>query len=439
MSVATSTSPVNADTPATTVSSSSSSSVKPPPLAGTLRHIALSSKPSSNLSYIYQHVTQNGWISFSQDNPRLYKPHLLIVFINGLAYSMSSFTLAINRFISSLTLVASARISVLAYDRYSSGLSTDPDPADHFSPDPSRAHDIAHVVRDLRELIDEVLHVHHGTPSRQPSPSNAAFRASSSPGPNYRSVYPFATNPSTTNKDTYTKRGTLSASPQSQPPFHNEGASANDLPSLLLVGHSIGVPIARLFATTYPSTVIGLLLLDSTLTNTDFTSLFPDPSSPDFSTFTALPPGVPESALLTARASLARRFHPTVGNPQGLDRRNLHTLIPHPQPQPLPPGPDGRPPFVTVIEHGWAAFIAENERGLDIDPRLAERYLLPAWRRYHEELRGLTSPERWGGVVEAVGAGHAVQVERSDVVGGRLKMMVEKVLLEAGIVRDLLG
>lgn len=351
---------------------------------------------------------------------------------------MSSFTLAINRFISSLTLVASARISILAYDRYSSGLSTDPDPADLFCPDPSRAHDIAHVVRDLRELIDEVLLIHHGVPSRQPSPSTAASRASSSPGRGYRSVSPFTSS----SRDTPTTRGTLSAPPQNQPLYHSRNEGDTALPSLLLVGHSIGVPIARLFATTYPSTVIGLLLLDSTPTNTDFVSLFPDPSSPSFSTFTSLPPSVPESALLTARASLSARFHPSIGNLQGLDRRNLPLLIPHPPEKPipqLPPGPDGLPPFITVIEHGWAAFAAENERGLDIDPRLAERYLLPAWRRYHEELAGLTCPERWGGVVEAVGAGHAVQVERSDLVGLALKQMVEKVLLEAGIVRDLLG
>ena len=64
------------------------------------------------------------------------------------------------------------------------------------------------------------------------------------------------------------------------------------------------------------------------MANTDFVSLFPDPDSPGFDHEKDLREGVGEEDLRWTRRMFGEKFHPSVGNPERLDRRGLQKLLP---------------------------------------------------------------------------------------------------------------
>lgn len=129
---------------------------------------------------------------------------------------------------------------------------------------------------------------------------------------------------------------------------------------IFLVASSIGCAIARLYAQTYPRTVIGLLLLDSTLANSDTVSIFPDPTSPGFS-IDNLPAGVTPEALIRARKITHKFYHPTSWNREGLWRGNLPDLLPYAD-SPRIQGPIEGAPYVTIVEHDHSLFPINTER-----------------------------------------------------------------------------
>ena len=99
-------------------------------------------------------------------------------------------------------------------------------------------------------------------------------------------------------------------------------------PILFLVSQSIGVPLARLYSQQHPTQISAHLFLDSNIANTDFTSIYPDPSAPDFNPST-LPSDTTIASLTTMRSRTQKTFHPSVPNAEGLDRSNLPHLLPH--------------------------------------------------------------------------------------------------------------
>lgn len=129
---------------------------------------------------------------------------------------------------------------------------------------------------------------------------------------------------------------------------------------IIFVGNSIGCAISRLYAQTYPRTVAGLLLLDSTIANSDTVSLFPDPMSPGFDA-SKLPPGATAEVCTRARKIVHQIYHPTSKNREGLWRGNLPELLPYAD-GPKLQGPAPGTPFVTVVEHDHSLFAQEVEK-----------------------------------------------------------------------------
>jgi pimeloyl-ACP methyl ester carboxylesterase len=129
---------------------------------------------------------------------------------------------------------------------------------------------------------------------------------------------------------------------------------------LVLVCNSIGCALARLYAAEYPGRVEAYLFLDSMMANTDFVSIFPDPDEPDFDEG-QLPEGITADDLRHARDQFRDFFHPTVPNPEHLDRRQLRELLPRADEPALPTGPGGRPPLLTVVGHDWDVFAEQCE------------------------------------------------------------------------------
>jgi pimeloyl-ACP methyl ester carboxylesterase len=123
----------------------------------------------------------------------------------------------------------------------------------------------------------------------------------------------------------------------------------NSLP-IIFVGHSFGGVIAELYAKQYPRTVVALLLLDPSPTDTDGESWFPDPNASDFKSET-LPDGITADMLRKARAQQrASPYNPNSPNKEGIKWNNLSNYIPEVgKPQLL--GPWENSPLLTIMGH----------------------------------------------------------------------------------------
>ena len=294
--------------------------------------------------------------------PPIVSNSILVIFLNGLGLPMSSWTQTI-----SILRTNQVKASILAYDRFGQGQTTDRDPNDLDTQDPTHAHDMMSAVHDL----DELIHV-----------------------------------------------------------IQTSNPSLGSNPRLILIGNSIGCAIARLYAQHYPGTVGGLLLLDSTITNSNFVDIFPDPDDPSFED-TSLPSGITVQDLRNIRKGMAGRFHPDVGSAEGLSRRNLGELLPSAD---LPKlvgwsrdPAEVRGPYVTVVGHGWEAFAQEGLEKMGTSTAVIETYMNPFWWKYNEGLCRITEESRSKGPVEAVGAGHFVQKDRPDLVAEEVLSLVEVV------------
>ncbi|PWY79395.1 hypothetical protein BO94DRAFT_577079 [Aspergillus sclerotioniger CBS 115572] len=266
--------------------------------------------------------------------------------------------------------------AILTYDRFGQGQTPSRDPLDTNAPDPSHGHDILSAVADLHQLILQIAQTHLNITD------------------------PF---PTTTTQPT---------SPNLQ---------------IIFTANSLGCALARVYAQTYPGTVSALLLLDSILANSDFVSVFPDPST--FDPSTTLPEGITSQDLAIARAIASKVFHPSVGNKEGLSRRNLASLLPDSN-GPRLTGPDGKGPWVTVVGHDGVAFAEESVKmsGGRVSGRVFEEYVTPYWGEYNRGLVGLTEEERGRGPVVAEGSGHVVQLGNPAVVGRELAGLLDRVL-----------
>jgi hypothetical protein len=83
--------------------------------------------------------------------------------------------------------------------------------------------------------------------------------------------------------------------------------------------------------------------------------LWPDADAPGFDEST-LPKGTTVEEIRQVREQYKKRFHVSAPNPEGLDRRNLASLLPHAD-GPVLLGD----PFLTVVGHDPETFAQENE------------------------------------------------------------------------------
>ncbi|KAI0809413.1 Alpha/Beta hydrolase protein [Xylaria sp. FL0064] len=199
---------------------------------------------------------------------------------------------------------------------------------------------------------------------------------------------------------------------------------------IMFVANSIGCAVARLYAQQYPGTIAGMLLLDSIMANSDFVdSIFPDPDSPEFDPG-SLPHDVTPEMLYETRKKFRDVFHPSVKNPEGLDRRNLATLLPDADKPSLNHEFAGKAPLVTVVGHDPERFAKESlQSSMETPIPISMNYTNPIWHHYNEGLTKLTSPERSSGPIIAKNCGHFIQRDDPNFVAelacGMIRMIVE--------------
>ncbi|RTE80677.1 hypothetical protein BHE90_004756 [Fusarium euwallaceae] len=296
--------------------------------------------------------------SFSQATTSTATRPALVVFVNGLGLPQAGWALAIDK----LREYSPRNLpALLTYDRFGQGQSVDRDPADEGTPDPSHAHDCMSAVRDMRQLIIQIA------------------------------------------KD-------------------KMKVEEPDTLRIVFVGNSVGCSLIRLYAHEYPGTVAGILFLDSTLTDTDFVSIFPDPDAESFDP--NLPPGVTAENLRDAREKIRQRFHPDVGSQEGLSRRNLFQLLPRADSPPLYNVGENAP-YITVLGHDFEFFAERTEMDLGIPVAVIQTYMNTYWHRYNQGLAKLTVPERSKGPFQVPGAGHFIQADNPAYVGERLHEMLQ--------------
>ena len=210
------------------------------------------------------------------------KSNVRIVFLNGLGLPMEGWLPAIRLLLASFP--DGPPFSMLTYDRYGQGATTDRDPEDANAPDPKHAHDVTAIAHDLHELLQRVDATH--------------------------------------------------------PDGHSQHR-------LILVSNSIGGATTRLYAQHYPGSVYGYLFLDSVLANSNFVDIVPDPDAPSFDAAT-LPPHVTVDQIRQFRQKMAVVFHPSNGSAEGTSRRNLASLLPHANAPKLPVTAAGAPYVTVV-------------------------------------------------------------------------------------------
>jgi pimeloyl-ACP methyl ester carboxylesterase len=289
----------------------------------------------------------------------------LIVFLNGLMLPRSSWDASINAFLEKRTKAGLPYPALLSYDRYGQG-DSDRDPGD-VDPPPCHGHDIMSAVRDLRQFTLQIW------------------------------------------KE------------------HLQKSSPTQSPCLVFVCNSIGCAIARLFAQTYPGTVIGMMFLDSIMANSDYTSIWPNPDAPGFDPQT-LPGDVTVEQVRETRERYRSMFHPDVPNMEGLSRRNLATLLPDAD-GPKLEGWGGSGPYLTVVGHDWETFADQSYLGSVHTPKvLTMTYANPTWQAYNSALTKITDEGRAIGPLIAINCGHFIQKDGPKFVSDELTSLLDRVV-----------
>ncbi|KAF2852618.1 alpha/beta-hydrolase [Plenodomus tracheiphilus IPT5] len=321
--------------------------------------LTLDNKPGARIHYTYYPA------SISQSTHPNPFSQTLIVFLNGLMTTRTSWDPTIRSFLEKRIVGRLPYPAIVSYDRYGQG-DSDHDPDDK-EPPPSHGHDVVSAVKALKQFTLQIWrdHLDHAKPTHYPC--------------------------------------------------------------LIFVGNSIGCAIARIFTQCYPGTVSGLLFLDSIMANSDQSSLWPDPDAPDFNKHT-LPDGVSEDEVRETRRKYEAMFGPEVPNMEGLSRRNLAKLLPASD-APRLEGYLGRGPYLTVVGHDWETFAEQSFRGsLKIPKILTMTYANPAWRRYNEGLVRITDEGRAIGPITAVRCGHFIPQDDPRFVSDEMVSLLDRVV-----------
>ncbi|KUJ14717.1 uncharacterized protein LY89DRAFT_120136 [Mollisia scopiformis] len=285
----------------------------------------------------------------------------LIVFINGLGLPAASWLPSI-----SLLRSQPSCPTIITYDRFGQGLTTSRDPLDGTS-GKELGHDFLDVATDLHEIILTIS----------------------------------------------TKKLGLNAS---------DVAHGGKL-HLLLVGASIGAPIARLYVQHHPGTVAGMILLDSNIANVNYSDFLPDPSSPDFDPKKMLGEDCTLEQYREARAKLVAMFDLNVKNPEMLDRTTSPKLLPHAD-KPALKGVGGVGLRLMIVGHDPETF-AEMSFQMMGTPRTLSRITNAYWAEYNQGLTKITDEKLSGPVIIANGCGHFIQKDDPIFVADTIMNMIK--------------
>ncbi|PVH75999.1 hypothetical protein DL98DRAFT_562158 [Cadophora sp. DSE1049] len=287
----------------------------------------------------------------------------LIVFINGLGLQAASWIPAVASLQSYLL---GACPALLTYDRFGQGLTTARDPLDG-QKGKELGHDLLDVANDLHEIILAIAASKFGLPR------------------------------------TAVENGKL---------------------HLLLVGASIGAPIARLYVQSHQEIVSGLIFLDSNIANVNYSDFLPDPDSPGFDKNALHLDDCTLEEYREARTKLCRMFDLKVKNPESLDRSNSPSLLPYSnKPKLMGTGHSG--PSLSVVGHDPETF-AELSYEMMETPRSLSRITNGYWAKYNEDLTQITDEGKSKGVVIARGCGHFIQKDDPEFVAKQISSMVKE-------------
>ncbi|TGO18737.1 hypothetical protein BTUL_0008g01220 [Botrytis tulipae] len=223
--------------------------------------LTIPSKPHAPISYTFFPRASSS--TLSESNVPLH--HTLVVFVNGLGLSASSWESCI----SVLRFQVKKSPPLLTFDRYGQGSTTARDPLDDGN---GYGHDFMDAANDLHEIVLVIASKKLGL------------------------------------EKTDVENGRL---------------------SIIFVAASVGVPIARLYIQSHPFICAALIALDSNIANVNYSDFLPDPLSPTFDPSTVLAPDCSLPQYIEARTRLTNVFDLSVPNSESMDRRPGPKLLPH--------------------------------------------------------------------------------------------------------------
>ncbi|KAH9213030.1 Alpha/Beta hydrolase protein [Leptodontidium sp. 2 PMI_412] len=323
-----------------------------------------SAPPVAKSGFLTIPTKPNAAISYSffpaTTSPASSSHNALIVFVNGLGLPASSWVPTI----ASLQKLVPTCPAILTYDRFGQGLTTSRDPLDG-QRGKELGHDLLDVANDLHEII--------------------LWVAASELGLQSPDV---------------------------------EGGKAR----LLLVGASIGAPIARLFVQNHEGMASGMIILDSNIANVNYSDFLPDPDSSDFDGGSLLSDDCTLEQYREARLKLTRIFDLKVKNSESLDRSNSSVLLPYSyQPKLVGIGKAG--PLLSVVGHDPETF-ADLSYDMMGTPKSLSKITNEYWAEYNEGLTKITDEGKCKGVVIARGCGHFIQKDNPEFVAQQISGMI---------------
>ncbi|KAH8593762.1 hypothetical protein B0O99DRAFT_626099 [Bisporella sp. PMI_857] len=243
----------------------------------------------------------------------------LIVFVNGLGLPASSWAQSIKI----LHSMEECCPPILTYDRFGQGLTTARDPLDG-TPGKENGHDFLDVVKDLHEIIITIA----------------------------------------------------------KKSLHISELDINNgkLP-LLLIGHSIGGPIVRLYTQHHPGIVAGAVILDSNICNMNYSDFLPDPDAPGFDPSIVIAPDCTLEQYREARKALAAHFDLNVPNAENIDRSVGPSLLPNSD-GPKLVGLNGTGLLLSVVGHDPVTFAESSFDSMGTPISMTMKFTNAYWEKY---------------------------------------------------------
>ncbi|KAF4556426.1 Hypothetical protein D9617_1g083040 [Elsinoe fawcettii] len=297
---------------------------------------------------------------------------LLIIFINGLMTTLTSWTPVLDTVAAAPTPTGPGKIYYLAYDRLGQGLTTTRDPADLNAANPAHGHGIDASVQDLHELVS-----HFSAPSSAQSPKIVLVASSIGVAISrlYAQIYP-GTVAGQIHLDSIIREADL------LPYFPDPDAEGFDESTL----------------------VDGITVDDLKQTRVLIHNVF----------------GLHNGSREGLTRTTIRKLLPHGDQPKLLGWRSDKTA-----------GSTAEQygPYLAVFGHDPETYARQAVAHWPVTtaaPQLA--YLQPVWEEWNKQLCRTSGPqERVKGPIIVEGAGHFIQTDRPDLVAAEVLDMVEKV------------
>ncbi|KAG9246182.1 hypothetical protein BJ878DRAFT_540545 [Calycina marina] len=159
---------------------------------------------------------------------------------------------------------------------------------------------------------------------------------------------------------------------------------------LLLVGHSIGGPIIRLYVEYHPGLVAGAVILDSSIANVDYSDSLPNPDTADFDPESVTAQDCTLEQYRKASNDLVKIFDLKVKNTEFLDRTTGPEVLPYDDKLKLV-GVGGEGPWLSIVGHDPVTYAEDDFEKMGTPKSMSMKFSNAYWAKYNQGLTKITN------------------------------------------------